>query len=413
MRNAFRRMTFLGRPVRPQSSMYDLGRSSCDADLRLSWAVLLCTALIALPVAGAAEEQAAPAAAKLSDKWSTTVHLPAYSYPSNDIPSGECRAWVEQGWLVVDRRTDQDEIEWKIVLAKAVGGVPPQIDASRPGALRVSFRDGRYFIRDEFGDFRCLREPKRPGQDWPQIDLPERQPNAGGAVGEKIDVFFVKQWCFIAAGPKRGAVDSLVRLNHRDLIENGPLCGVEVSDHVNRGMSGELTLLDDGDLLVGQRLENWVAVKKLARRELRKKLPGSPAPKLTGTWLNTGGEKLSWDDLKGNAVLLVFFNLSFQPSFTERLPEMKALDEFYDKGLVIVGVHSRSSAEEGEQLVEKAGLKLKFPVLVDEYDTENRYGVEDMPSYFLIDREGKIVWANLPTLPPRAEIEKLLPSKDD
>lgn len=344
MRNAFRRMTFLGRPVRPRSLIDDLGRSCYGAALWPSWAFVLCTALIVLPVADAADGEGAPAAAKLNGNWSTKVRLPAYSYPNNDIPSGECRAWVEQGWLVVERRTDQDEIEWKIVLAKAVGNEPPRIDASRPGALRVSFRDGRYFVRDEFGDFRCLRQLKQPGEVW---------------------------------------------------------------------LSGELTLLDDGDLLVGQRLEHWVAVKVIARRELRKKLPGSPAPKLSGTWLNTGGEKLNWDDLKGNAVLLVFFNLSFQPSFTERLREMKALDEFYDKGLVIVGVHSRSVAEMGEQYVEKAGPKLKFPVLVDEYDTENCYGVEEMPSYFLIDREGKIVWANLPTLPPRAEIEKLLPGKDE
>ncbi|HJT33741.1 MAG TPA: redoxin domain-containing protein [Pirellulales bacterium] len=393
--------------------MDDLGSPFYAAAFRPWWALLVFTALIALPVAAAAEERASPSPAKLSDKWSTKVHLPAYSYPNNDIPSGECRAWIEQGWLVVERRTDQDELEWKIVLAKAVGDEPPQIDASRPGALRVSFRSGRYFIRDEFGEFRCLREPKQPDDVWPRIDLPERDPGElwGSAGGGKMVGKMVKGWFIVAAGPTDGAADCLVRLNHVEMRKGGTMfSGGRVA---NRITDGDTNLMDDGELLVGQRLENWVAVITLARIDLRKKLPGSPAPKLTGTWLNTGGEELSWNDLKGNAVLLVFFNLGFQPSFTERLPEMKALDEFYDKGLVIVGVHSRSSAEEGEQRVEKAGPKLKFPVLVDEYDTENRYGVEDMPSYFLIDREGKIVWANLPTLPPRAEIEKLLPGKDD
>lgn len=381
--------------------------------MRNAFRRMLFTALIALPVANADEEQGAPAAAKLSAEWSTKVRLPAYSYPKNDIPSGECRAWVEQGWLVVERRTDQDEIEWKIVLAKAVGDEPPQIDTSRPGALRVSFRDGRYFIRDEFGEFRCLREPKQPDDAWPKVDLPERDPGAlsGSAGGGKMVGKTVKEWFIVAAGPTNGAADCLVRLNHQELRKGGTMFSGGMV--VNRITDDDTNLMDDGELLVGRRLEDWVAVYVIARRELRKKLPGSPAPKLTGTWLNTGGEELNWDDLKGNAVLLVFFNLSFQPSFTERLPEMKALDEFYDKGLVIVGVHSRSVAEEGEQLVEKAGLKLKFPVLVDECETESRYGVEDMPSYFLIDRDGKIVWANLSSPPPRAEIEKLLPGKDD
>lgn len=384
MRNALRGMTFPGR--------------------------VLAAVLCGLTVARGAEAQIAPA--KLSDDWSTTVRLPPYSWPKNDAPSGECRAWVEQGWLAVERRTDRDELEWKIVLAKVVDDEPPKIDVHRPGALRVSYRDGRYFIRDEFGSFRCVRQPKRPEDMWPAIMLPGREPDAGGAVGEKIDIYFEKSWCFVATGPKRGSIDCLVRLNHRDLIKSGSLCGVSVGPAVTRGESGEMSLLDDGDILIGERLENWVAMRVFARRELQKKLPGSPAPELTGTtWLNTGGEPLTWKNLKGNTVLLVFFDLDSRINgnltFTERVPALKSLyKDFYENGLVIVGVHTNGQAKDAEQFVEQHGLQ--FPVLIDDSDIGSRFGVLELPSYFLIDREGKIVWGHLTSAPPTAEIKKLL-----
>ncbi len=416
MRTYFRRIAFPGRPKSSRMVRADqLGRRFCGRRCLTLIAAVCCT----LPVVGVANgPPAAPGAktppasapaVKFGDGWRTAVALLPHAWPKDDFPSGECRAWVEQGWLIAERRTDQNELEWKIVLAKVAGKEPPRIEAPAPGRLRLSYRDGRYFIRDEFGEFRCVRQPKPADVAWPAITLPGRT-NPGGAAGHKIDVFHEKGWYFMAAGPKRGAVDCLVRLNHQDLITNGTLAGVSIGPAVQRGHSGELTLMDDGDLLVGERLEEWAARRALARREIRAKLRGSPAPELAGTWLNTGGERLTWNDLKGNAVLLVFCRSSSAingvPAFNQHLPPLKQLyEKYYPKGLVILGVYAHT-VKEAERFIEEHHIE--FPVLSDASDTADRFGIEEQPSFFLIDRQGKVVWGNLATLPATAEIEKLL-----
>lgn len=170
----------------------------------------------------AADKAAAPA--KLSDDWSTTVELLPYSWPKNDSPSGACRVWVEQGWLVVERRTDRDELEWKIVLAKVVGDEPPQIDVHRPGALRLDYRGGLYFIRDEFGNLRCQRQTKKPDDVWPDIALPgaDRKGDLWGSAGAgKLVGTLVEPWFLVAAGPQQGAADCLLRLNHQAFRTGG------------------------------------------------------------------------------------------------------------------------------------------------------------------------------------------------
>ncbi|HEX7446880.1 MAG TPA: redoxin domain-containing protein [Pirellulales bacterium] len=358
------------------------------------------------PFSPAADGPAAPA--KLSDGWSTTVALPPYSWPNNDSPSGACRAWVEQGWLLVERRTDRDELEWKIVLAKVVGDEPPQIDVHRPGSLRLDYRGGLYFIRDEFGNLRCRRQTKTPDDVWPDIALPGRDPDGdlwGSAGGGKLVGTLVKPWFFVAAGPKQGAADCLLRLNHQELRTGGTsFSGGQV---INRITDGETNVMDDGELLIAERVEEWSARAAVERVEIQKTIRGSTAPKLTGAWFNTGGESLDWKDLKGNAVLLVFFNLSDSPSFSERLPALKQLhSKFYEKGLVIVGVQTQQDAKHGARLVEKHHLD--FPVLIDSFETLRRFGIDDLPSYFLIDRQGKVAWNHLSSPPPAAEIEKLL-----
>lgn len=379
-------------------------------------AALALLAFAVLPPFSPATDGPTPPA-KLSDGWSTTVELPPYSWPNNDSPSGACRAWVEQGWLLVERRTDRDELEWKIVLAKVVGDEPPQIDVHRPGALRVNYQGGRYFIRDEFGNFRCLRQLKPSDDSWPEITPPKRDSASpgGSAGGGKLAVLRSNFWYFVATGPARDRFDCLVRLHHhdlRDIHDDSGICGTTAGPVINTGHAGELALADDGDLLIGERLQEWSARRSLARLEVRKKIRGSPAPALSGTvWLNTGDEELSWKDLKGNAVLLVFFNFTGSingvPVFNEHLQALKALhDKFYDKGLVIVGVHVRRRVKDAKCDIEDHHVE--FPVLIDEWDTEDRFGIDDLPSYFLIDRQGKVAWNHLSSPPPAAEIEKLL-----
>jgi hypothetical protein len=218
---------------------------------------------------------------------------------------------VQDGWLLVERRTGEDQIEWKIVLAKVVGDEPPEMVAERlaagagvdrrdprtgamvtPGAVgpvprpfRLSYRDGRYFIRDEFGSLRCLREPKREQDHWPEIEVPAglTEGSASGGPGSSLLTGRVSNsWFTVFAQPatRKGApqapVDSLVRLYHTDLQERGgpQFRGRRGAPRVTcRGWS----LIDDGELLVAEKLDAWRFTPALRRQaKFNPDLVGSP-----------------------------------------------------------------------------------------------------------------------------------------
>ncbi|HEV3339068.1 MAG TPA: TlpA disulfide reductase family protein [Pirellulales bacterium] len=397
------------------------------------------------------DDRLAEAAEKMSDTWSRIV-------PVSDPPDakfGDWRMSVQEGWLVVERRTGDDKVEWKIVLAKVVGDEPPEIVVSRmpqgarmvqnrrdakgvqtatavpgptgpiPGTLRLSYRDGRYFIRDGFSSLRCLRQPKASNATWPRLDVPPRDAKgpsgmAGGRTGV-VSAQASDSWITVAAGARGGpggvvAADCLVRLTHTDLRGAGSLgfTGGEIS----RVTSGEWFVLDDGDLLVAEKLDAWRlpgALQAQAQRDpalaarlATEKLGGSPAPELSGqTWLNADRGP-TWQELRGKPVLLVLFDLK-QPPFVPLVPPLLAFAQMYGKqGLAIVGVHANGPRDEIEKRL--AEQQIAFPVLIDDGKTTERYGI-GYSACLLIDREGKVVSVYKDSLAPPAEIEKLLEAK--
>ena len=178
------------------------------------------------PLLRAADDAAPAADEKISDTWSRTV--PVADPP--DAKYGEWRFWVQEGWLMAERRNGDDEIEWKIVLAKVVGDELPEIVVNRfssgdrvvrreakrqtpvvdrpekipgalpagssrkpldsaspgptgpmPGSLRVSYGGGRYYIRDGFSYLRCMRQAKSGDESWPKLEIPPRDPQGFGS----------------------------------------------------------------------------------------------------------------------------------------------------------------------------------------------------------------------------------------
>ena len=86
---------------------------------------------------------------------------------------------------------------------------------------------------------------------------------------------------------------------------------------------------------------------------------------------------------------------------------MEALHQKYKvRGLEVIGVHSANESEDvGEFLKEK---KITFAVAVDKGETAKRYAIETWPTYFLIDKAGRVVWGFSSALPPESQIEELL-----
>ncbi len=76
------------------------------------------------------------------------------------------------------------------------------------------------------------------------------------------------------------------------------------------------------------------------------------------------------------------------------MPELRELHEKYrEQGLVIVGIHSTQQADEVEAFLEKTPLPWVTGVDV-ENRTEKAYAVDSWPSIYLIDRKGKLRFAN-------------------
>lgn len=121
------------------------------------------------------------------------------------------------------------------------------------------------------------------------------------------------------------------------------------------------------------------------------------APDFTNTqqWFNTrDGRSLSLKDLRGRVVLVDFWTYTCINCIRTQ-PYLKAWDEEYrDKGLTIVGVHTpefpfERDAGNVEDAIERAGIE--FPVVQDnEYGTWDAYGNQYWPAEYFIDAEGKV-----------------------
>lgn len=111
-------------------------------------------------------------------------------------------------------------------------------------------------------------------------------------------------------------------------------------------------------------------------------------------WFNSPPLKLS--DLKGKIVLIKFW--TFMCSWCqEDLPAVLALEKKYkDKGFVVIGIHSPETTFEKDVEALKKQMKVlrvDFPVLTDNAKQNwKAYGVENWPAYYLIDREGRVVF---------------------
>lgn len=124
-----------------------------------------------------------------------------------------------------------------------------------------------------------------------------------------------------------------------------------------------------------------------------KDLDGNPAPELdVEVWLN--GEPLTLDEIKGKIAVLSFWS-SQSRRCMEAIRLLNALhDEFGDRGVIFIGIHEHTEEiNELKRFIEEKGCRYKIAVdkRIEEAKgvTFDRYGVDQVPRYILIDREGK------------------------
>jgi thiol-disulfide isomerase/thioredoxin len=120
-----------------------------------------------------------------------------------------------------------------------------------------------------------------------------------------------------------------------------------------------------------------------------------PAPEFSGisAWLNSA--PLTMESLHGKVVLVQFWTYSCI-NCLRTLPYVTRWHEQYkDKGLVVVGVHTPEFAFEKERANVETAIKrlgIHYPVAQDnQYRTWRAFGNQYWPAAYLIDRSGTIV----------------------
>jgi len=226
---------------------------------------------------------------KFEEGWRRAVPL---SEPDRNGNADECVAWVQDGWLQVKRQTADGKAQWQVVLARANDATAPEIEVVGRGGtiqLLVRFREGRYFIRDTPAtspprpradipaNLICYREPKPPGGQWPHLSLPEADPkrpgraisNSGpGSIPCSLVKFNSDSWSVVATGPAIDESDCILRLYDYETV---PGRGASVMQrnlpgaNVTVGELGDISVVDDGELLVAHYIDEPTARRLLGR----------------------------------------------------------------------------------------------------------------------------------------------------
>jgi peroxiredoxin len=153
-------------------------------------------------------------------------------------------------------------------------------------------------------------------------------------------------------------------------------------------------------------------VRALSEQKLAKlDMIGSPAPALGHRDLQDTPVNLA--DYRGNVVLIDFWATNCPPCL-EDFPRLKEIhSKFQNQGLRIIGV-SLDDTPHTVQRFQKS-WELPWRLVMSEAGTESirqRYRVQTIPSVFLIDRQGRIAYVDLPGRDLGQAIQKLLGSEE-
>ena len=114
------------------------------------------------------------------------------------------------------------------------------------------------------------------------------------------------------------------------------------------------------------------------------------------------GNEVSLKELRGKVVAIVFW-ASWCPHCRKEIPELIKLDKDYkEKGLEILAVSPRESAQKLKPFAEKNGIT--YRVLLDgKGAVSSTYGIVGLPSLVIVDRDGTVKFSGT-GLPEKARL---------
>ncbi len=136
---------------------------------------------------------------------------------------------------------------------------------------------------------------------------------------------------------------------------------------------------------------------------------GDPAPALMGLeWVKNGPV-----EMKPGTVYVVEFWATWCPPCRQSIPHLTELQRKYrDKNVVIVGISTEKMGVV-KPFVDQRGAEMEYAVAVDSGQTVSAgymdaFGRNTIPSAFVVDANGKIVWVGHPMADMDAVLERTL-----
>ncbi|MDD5657296.1 MAG: TlpA disulfide reductase family protein [Elusimicrobia bacterium] len=105
----------------------------------------------------------------------------------------------------------------------------------------------------------------------------------------------------------------------------------------------------------------------------------------------SGAERISLKQFRGRVVLLDFWSTLCGPC-RAATPHVAELHRKYAaQGLVVIGIDVQESADKVKAYLKEK--RVPYPVLLDsDARVANNYGVQAIPSFFIIDAKGAVIW---------------------
>lgn len=135
-------------------------------------------------------------------------------------------------------------------------------------------------------------------------------------------------------------------------------------------------------------------------------LDSKPAPDFRLEQL--GGGQVSLSEYRGKVVLVNFW-ATWCPPCVREIPALVRIHEQYrDQGFVILGVNTTYQDDEAKVQQFVQDNNIQFPILLEKEATVgSEYGARLMPSSYLIDQNGQIVYAHVGQIDEQSVAERV------
>jgi peroxiredoxin len=200
------------------------------------------------------------------------------------------------------------------------------------------------------------------------------------------------------------------RARIKDYVQQHPASAVSVSLIADMAMMGEFAPLDSLYRQLDPKARETVAGQKLGERlvVLKRSSLGQPIKDFTQNDLEGKPVKLS--EFKGKYVFVDFWASWCGPCRAENPNVLRAYNAFKDKNFAVLGVSLDSDGDKWKEAVQKDGMPWKQISDLKGYNNEiaEYYGIQAIPSSFLLDTNGVIIAKDLRGTQLHAKLKEIL-----